>query len=73
MYAEWDDQLNADTEKLTAAQGITAEDDQKIMESYVRQLQEKLADQVEPEVAVDTPTSLVNVLEKKWREISGAG
>ncbi|MEO2048009.1 MAG: hypothetical protein ABGX16_15735 [Pirellulales bacterium] len=64
MYAEWDDQLNADTEKLTAAQGITAEDDQKIMESYVRQLQEKLADQVEPEVAVDTPTSLVNVLEK---------
>jgi len=64
MYAEWDDHLNPKTAELATAQGVTAEDDQKIMESYARRLKETLAGKVDPEVFVDTPQALVNVLEK---------
>jgi hypothetical protein len=64
MFADWNDQLNPKTAQLAKATGVTAEEDQRIMESYARQLQVKLAGQVEPEVAIDSPKALVNVLEK---------
>ncbi|NUQ64579.1 MAG: hypothetical protein HUU20_19100 [Pirellulales bacterium] len=64
MYAEWDDHLNPQTAKLKEARGVTAEEDQKIMESYARQLKSALAGKVEPEIEIDTPKALVNVLEK---------
>jgi len=64
MYAEWDDHLNPNTAKLAEARGVTAEDDQKIMESYARRLKAALAGKVDPEIEVDTPKALVNVLEK---------
>jgi len=64
MYAEWDDHLNPKTAALAAAKGVTAEDDQKIMESYARRLKQVLAGKVEPEVYADSPKALVNVLEK---------
>lgn len=64
MYAEWDDHLNPNTAKLAKASGVTAEDDQKILESYARRLKAALAGKVDPEIEVDTPKALVNVLEK---------
>ncbi len=64
MYAEWDDHLNPDTAKLAQARGVTAEDDQKIMESYAQRLKASLAGKVDPEIELDTPRALVNVLEK---------
>jgi hypothetical protein len=63
-YAQWDDHLNPNTAALATAQGVTAEDDQKIMESYARRLTAALAGRISPEVSVDTPQALVNVLEK---------
>jgi len=63
-YADWDDHLNPDTAALAKAKGVTAEEDQKIMESYARQLRERLAGKVEPTVWTDSPRALVNVLEK---------
>lgn len=64
-YAEWDDHLNPKTAALANARGVTAEEDQKIMESYARRLKAGLAGKVQPEVDVDTPKALVNVLEKE--------
>jgi hypothetical protein len=64
MYAEWDDHLNPDTAKLAKARGVTAEDDQKIMESYARRLKAALAGRVNPQIELDTPKALVNVLLK---------
>lgn len=63
MYADWDDHLNPKTAALAAARGVTAEEDQKIMESYARRLKAGLAGRVEPDVELDTPRALVNVLE----------
>jgi hypothetical protein len=63
-YAQWDDHLNPDTAALAPTAGVTAADDQKIMESYARRLTAALAGKVSPEVAVDTPQALVNVLER---------
>jgi hypothetical protein len=63
-YAQWDDHLNPKTAPLAKARGVTAEDDQKIMESYARQLTAALGGRVRPAVAVDSPKALVNVLEK---------
>ena len=42
---------------------MTAEDDQQIMESYSRRLKATLSDKLRPEVALDSPEVLVNVLE----------
>jgi len=64
MFAAWDDHLNPKTAALAEAKGVTAEDDQRIMESYARRLAGQLAGKVTPAVALDTPKALVNVLEK---------
>jgi hypothetical protein len=63
MFADWDDHLNPKTAALAAAQGVTADEDQRIMESYARRLKTGLAGRVEPDVELDTPKALVNVLE----------
>ena len=64
MYVQWDDHLNPKTAELAQAKGVTAEDDQKIMESYARQLSHALTGKVTADVSVNTPRALVNVLEK---------
>jgi hypothetical protein len=64
MFAEWDDHLNPNTAALAAAKGVTAEEDQRIMESYARRLKATLAGKIEPQVELDTPKALVNVLER---------
>ena len=64
MFAEWDDHLNPKTAELAKAKGVTAADDQKIMEAYARRLRETLGERVEPEVSADSPRVLLNVLEK---------
>ena len=63
-YAQWDDHLNPRTASLAKAHGVTADEDQKIMESYARQLTTALAGRVQAAVTVDSPKALVNVLEK---------
>jgi hypothetical protein len=63
MFADWDDHLNPKTASLAAARGVTADEDQRIMESYARRLKAGLAGRVDPEVELDTPKALVNVLE----------
>jgi hypothetical protein len=63
MYAEWNDQLKPDTAALKEAKGVPADEDQKIMEAYARELQTGLAGKVDPEVKLDSPQALVNVLE----------
>jgi len=72
MFAAWDDQLNPKTAALAEAKGVTAEDDQKIMESYVRRLQKDLAGKLEPAVSVDTPEAAGERARKQRREVSGA-
>jgi hypothetical protein len=63
-YAQWDDHLNPKTAELAKVHGMTAEEDQKIMQSYARQLEAALGDCARPAVSVDSPKALVNVLEK---------
>ena len=63
-YAEWNDQLQPDSAELETVKGITALDDQKLMESYAARLEQGLAGKVEPDVECDKPTVLVNTLEK---------
>jgi hypothetical protein len=62
-YSQWDDHLDPKAAPLVKAPGVTAADDQKIMESYARQLTAALGSRVRPAVAVDSPKALVNVLE----------
>jgi len=44
--------------------GVTAQDDQKFMETYASRLKKKLAGIVDPEVDCDSPKVLFNMLEK---------
>lgn len=62
-YAEWNDQLQPESAKLQEVKGVTALDDQRIMESYAARLKAGLAGVVEPEVDCDQPTVLFNMLE----------
>jgi len=64
MFAEWDDHLNPNTARLATAKGVTAAEDQRIMESYARRLKTTLAGRVDAEVELDRPRALVNVLER---------
>jgi len=63
-YVQWDDQLQPDAAELKDVQGVTALDDQRIMETYARQLRERLAGVVDPDVSSESPTVLLNMLEK---------
>ena len=61
-FADWNDQLQPDSAALQEVVGVTALDDQRIMEGYAAQLKAGLAGKVEPEVFCDTPRVLLNDL-----------
>jgi hypothetical protein len=63
-FAEWNDHLQPGSAELETVEGVTALDDQRIMESYAQVLKQGLAGVVEPEVDSDSPTVLLNMLEK---------
>ncbi len=63
-FADWNDQLQPDSAALQEVVGVTALDDQRIMEGYAAQLKAGLAGKVEPAVYCDTPRALLNALEK---------
>lgn len=63
-YAEWDDHLQPGSAELKTVAGVTAMDDQRIMESYAARLKKGLAGRVDPDVDCDAPTVLFNMLEK---------
>jgi hypothetical protein len=62
-YAKWDDHLEPGSAELKTVEGVTALDDQKIMESYAARLKAGLAGKVEPDVDCDEPTVLFDMLE----------
>ena len=63
-FAEWNDQLQPDSAELQQVTGVTALDDQRIMEEYAARLKEGLAGKVQAAVTCDTPRVLTNMLEK---------
>jgi len=63
-YAQWDDHLEPGSAELHTVEGVTALDDQKIMESYAAALKQRLAGKVAWEVDCDQPTVLFNMLER---------
>ena len=63
-YAQWNDQLQPGSAELTQVTGVTALDDQRILESYAATLKARLSGTLEPEVWCDTPKVLINLLEK---------
>ena len=63
-FAEWNDHLQPGSARIETVEGVTALDDQRIMESYAGELKKKLAGIVEPDVDCDSPTVLLNMLEK---------
>jgi hypothetical protein len=62
-YVAWDDQLQPDVAELKDVEGVTALDDQRIMESYAAQMRQRLAGVVDPDVSASAPTVLLNLLE----------
>jgi hypothetical protein len=61
-YAQWDDHLEPGSAELRTVEGVTALDDQKIMESYAAALKQRLAGKIAWEVDCDQPTVLFNML-----------
>lgn len=55
------DHLDPHKAELTEAAGVTAEADQKIMESYAAELKKRLGDKIVPEADCDNPTVLLNM------------
>lgn len=62
-YTTWDDHLKPGSAEIEEVQGVTAMDDQRIMESYAARLREGLADRVQRQVDCDFPTALLNLTE----------
>lgn len=62
-FQDWDDHLQPDDAKVHSVEGVSALEDQKIMESYAQTLRDSLGDQVEREVDCNVPTALINLLE----------
>lgn len=63
-FANWNDQLKPGTAEVQQVTGVTALDDQRIMEDYAAQLKQGLAGKVSDFAACDTPRVLINLLEK---------
>ncbi len=63
-YAKWNDQLQPENAELKTVKGVTALQDQQLMESYAVKLKTALAGKVDPDVDCDSPTVLLNMLEK---------
>lgn len=66
MFADagQDDHLDPKTAAMKQVAGVTALDDQRIMESYAARLKKELAGKIDPDVDCDEPTVLFNMLEK---------
>jgi hypothetical protein len=62
-YTQWDDHLKPGSAEVKKVQGVTAMDDQRIMESYSRKLRQTLGDRIKRKVDCDEPTALVNLTE----------
>ncbi len=63
-FANWNDQLKPGTAEVQQVTGVTALDDQRIMEDYAAQLKRGLAGKVAPVAECDTARVLTNLLEK---------
>jgi len=63
-YAQWDDHLDPNSAELRTVKGVTALNDQKIMESYAAMLRRGLEGKVRREVDCSSPTALLNMLQK---------
>jgi hypothetical protein len=61
-YAEWTDQLKPDTAALVKATGVTADEDQKLLDAYAAWLDRELGDRWPAATQVDSPHVLVNEL-----------
>ncbi len=62
-FANWNDQLKPGTAEVQQVTGVTALDDQRIMEDYAAQLKQGLARKVSTFAECDTPRVLTNMLE----------
>lgn len=62
-YAELSDNMEQRTSQLKAVKGVTAGDDQKIMESYAKQLRKATAPVISREVDCSSATALLNMLQ----------
>ena len=65
-YADWNDLVghNIENAEFKEVKGVTAMDDQKIMESYAAKLRKGLEGKVKRQVDCSSPTALLNTLEK---------
>lgn len=64
-YAKWNDHLEPGSAELHTVKGVTALDDQRIIESYAARLKAALWGRVEPEIDCDAATVLLNTLAKE--------
>ncbi len=62
-YVNWNDHLQPDTAKLESMQGVSALEDQRILESYAARLRQTLDPRIVRSVDCDQPTALLNLLE----------
>ncbi|MCI0331931.1 MAG: hypothetical protein L0228_01740 [Planctomycetes bacterium] len=64
-YADWNDQLQPNTARMEVVKGVSALEDQKIMESYAAKLRATLGNRIERAVDCSEPTALVSLLDAK--------
>jgi hypothetical protein len=64
-FADWNDHLQPDAAKKEAVKGVSALEDQKIMESYAASLRQVLGDRIERAVDCSEPTALASLLDAK--------
>ncbi len=63
-YVLTDDHVDPQAVKTGVTAGVTALEDQRIMESYAAEMKRRLAGKIVPEVDCNEPTVLLNMLEK---------
>lgn len=61
-FADWNDQLQPDTAKMEAVEGVSALEDQTILESYAARLREAVDDRIVRAVDCSQPTAVINML-----------
>lgn len=61
-YANWNDHLQPDQAQQESMQGVSALEDQRILESYAARLREALDTRLARAVDCDQPTALLNLL-----------
>ena len=63
-FAQWNDHLKPGSAEVIKVKGVTAKDDQRIMEAYAEELRTELNKLIRPDVDCDNLTVLLNMLEK---------